>query len=151
RGGNNADHGYPPVPDRRCWRYAVLGSVAGHQLTGNSVHPGILVQANLTLNIIHFVAPYSGPRKLDSRLSYWSAVQERGNDVTQTEDPLGGVQGADGPGSAPAGPHGERAGQPARRPPDLDPQLEEATPRRRRGPFQPRQQGSGPGPRDASS
>src|SRR4051794_16890305 len=38
-------------------RDAVLGSVAGHQLAGDAVHPGVLVQADLAADVVHLVPP----------------------------------------------------------------------------------------------
>src|SRR5262249_2778510 len=38
-------------------RNPLLGSVAGHQLPGNAVHPGIRLQPNLPLPVIHLASP----------------------------------------------------------------------------------------------
>src|SRR4051794_24184768 len=62
---------------------------------------------------------------------------------TTEKEAHGGVQGAGGAGGGEGRQDGERAGQPALRPPDPDPRLEEAAARRRRGRLQPgRQAGS---------
>src|SRR5262249_25585377 len=38
-------------------RNPVLGRVAGHQFPGDAVRPGILIQTNLAVDVIHLVAP----------------------------------------------------------------------------------------------
>src|SRR6185437_5874463 len=87
---------------------------------------------------------YSGPRKLDSRLSYSRLHRQSKKGETDgrhAEDSLGGVQGPGGHGGVEGGQDDQRTGRPVRRPPHVDPCLEEAVGGRGRGCLQQRQQG----------
>jgi len=87
--------------------------------------------------------PYSGPRKLDHRLSYSDGPAHGGSDGEEAEGPLTSVQVSGRTGRSQGGQDDQRVGRALRRPPDSHPRLEEVPPDRGRGTL--RRTGCGPG------
>ena len=124
--------------------YLVLGYVAGGSLANLLKEEGTMSWqraaryiANVAEGLVEVHARYNGPRKLDHGLSY-SWPRKRGNDGRQTADAYGSVQGPGRPGRRQGRSDHQRTGRPVRRPPHLDPRLEEALAPRRRGDLRPR-------------
>ena len=93
---------------------------------------------------------YSGPRKLDHRLSYRRWFKKGGPMKGKRKIHEGVVQGEGCPGGGEGRQDDQRAGEPVCRPRHADPWLEEAAPRGRRVSFRRRRQagqGQGPGGR----
>src|SRR6202041_1542458 len=82
--------------------------------------------ANRRVGAVSLTTVYSGPRKLDCRLSYSRLHRQSKKGETDgrhAEDSLGGVQGPGGHGGAEGGQDDQRTGWPARGPPHRDTSL----------------------------
>ena len=84
----------------------------------------------LVLDDLGYVQQYSGPRKLDHRLSYSDGPANGRSDGEEAEGPLTSVQVSGRPSRSQGRQDDQRVGRALRRPPDAHPRLEEAPPGR---------------------